>query len=395
MGRRRKNEAEFLERSLQEVMLQERAVQVVDGEMGAEMLEETPAVEYVAADALADQLECPASKVELMALSEDRSEEWVRYNENGKMKLHPDVARIIEIKYETGTAAVGDAFSQYLRRINSYPLLTPEEEKYWADRYAEHRYLNDSENREIAREARDKLVNSNLRWVVRIGFRYLHRGWPIEDIVQEGNLGLIRAIDEYDLEKAKVSTYSTGWIKQRITRALMSKTEMVRIPEHKVLEINKMRRVRQQIWQEQGRVAGQEEIAERMGRTSEAVKKMENAERITTTSMDCPVTPDSETSLRDMLGDKQTTGPEKETMQDLITEKMKQALAVLNEQERRVIELNFGLDGVGREMNLQEIGRVLDPHVTRERVRQIRQKALKKLKRSKLLRGVGEMLEEE
>ena len=392
MGRPRKNIEIFGEGAA----APEYGVQVAakNGELGTarEVSEETPMAEYVAVEELADQLECPTSKIELMALSEDRSEEWVRYNENGKMKLHPDVVRIIELKEELGVG-IEDVLTQYLKQSGSRPLLTLEEEHYWARQFAEHRHLMGEEHRRLAERAREELINRNLRLVVPIAKRYRNRGIPLEDAIQIGNIGLIKAIDKLDAEKAKISTYSYGWIKQKITRALMGEVKMVRIPEHMALELNKMHRAEQQVWQAEGRKPEREEIAERLGKTTEKVRKMEEADQIAVFSMDRPITLDSETPLRDMLGDKQKRGPAEEAVHDLAVREVEQALMILTPPERRVIELYFGLDGVGGPMKLEEIGRMTG--VSRQRADQLKLKALRKLRRSWRLRGAGEVLEEE
>ncbi|OGM13931.1 RNA polymerase sigma factor RpoD [Candidatus Woesebacteria bacterium RIFCSPHIGHO2_02_FULL_42_20] len=287
--------------------------------------------------------------------------------------------REIEIlsKLEGGEST--DPVRQYLREIGKVPLLDAEEEIELAKRY---------EKKE--RRAKDKLTESNLRLVVSIAKKYIGRGLSLLDLIQEGNQGLIRAVEKYDWRRGfKFSTYATWWIRQAITRAIADQARTIRIPVHMVETINKLYRTSRKLMQELGREPTPEEIAEEMELTEERVREIFKISQ-EVTSLETPVGDDGESVLGDFIPDENHLSPVDQASKQLLKDHLDEVLSTLTEREARVLKLRFGLDG-SKQMTLEEVGRVFG--VTRERIRQIEAKALRKLKHPSRRKKLQDYLE--
>lgn len=274
-----------------------------------------------------------------------------------------------------------DPVKAYLKEIGAIPLLTPAQEVEVAKRIVEGDM-----------DAKQTLIDSNLRLVVSIAKKYVGRGLLFLDLIQEGNIGLIKAVEKFDYTKGfKFSTYATWWIRQAITRAIADQARTIRIPVHMVETINKMTRIQRQLVQDLGRDPIPEEIAEKMDdMTAERVIEIQRS-ALDPVSMETPVGDENDTFLGDFIEDKTTMTPEEYAHSQLLKETIQEVLSTLTEREEKVIRLRFGLDN-GRTWTLEEIGREFN--VTRERIRQIEAKAIKKLKgpqRAKLLQSFHQM----
>ncbi|MBE5950468.1 MAG: RNA polymerase sigma factor RpoD [Lachnospiraceae bacterium] len=269
-----------------------------------------------------------------------------------------------------------DPVKQYLKEIGDYPLLTLEEEIELAKRIE----TGDE-------DAKQLLAESNLRLVVSIAKRYVGRGLSFLDLIQEGNLGLIKAVEKFDHNKGyKFSTYATWWIRQAITRAIADQSRTIRIPVHMSEVINKTYRVSRTLMQELGREPSEQEIANVMNLPIEKVREILkiSADPI---SLDSPIGEEDDSHLGDFIKDDRIVGPEEAAAYSMLQEQIKKLLETLTEREQRVLTLRFGLQD-GRSRTLEEVGKEFN--VTRERIRQIEAKALRKLRhpsRAKLLKG--------
>lgn len=267
-----------------------------------------------------------------------------------------------------------DTVRQYLQEIGSIPLLTPEQEQRLAKAYQEG-----------DEEAGRRLAEANLRLVVNIAKRYTGHGMPFLDIIQEGNLGLMKAIEKFDHEKGyKLSTYATWWIRQAITRAIADQSRTIRIPVHMVETINKIIRTSRKMTMELGREPSSEEVATRLEmEESKVVEALRIA--MEPVSLESPVGEEEDSHLMDFIEDKQMMPADAATLQ-ILREEMAKAMSVLSEREQKVLRMRFGFDD-GKPRTLEEVGREFQ--VTRERIRQIEGKALRKLRhpsRSRRLR---------
>ncbi len=285
-----------------------------------------------------------------------------------------DNEKDIEIAVDVNIA-IDDHVRMYLKEIGKVPLLTAEEEVDLAGRMAEGDEF-----------AKQKLVEANLRLVVSIAKRYVGRGMALLDLIQEGNLGLIKAVEKFDYTKGfKFSTYATWWIRQAITRAIADQARTIRIPVHMVETINKLIRVSRQKLQELGREPSPEELAEAMDMTVEKVREiMKIAQE--PVSLETPIGEEEDSHLGDFIPDDDIPAPAEAAAFTLLKEQLVEVLDTLTEREQKVLELRFGL-GDGRARTLEEVGK--DFNVTRERIRQIEAKALRKLRhptRSKKLK---------
>ena len=263
---------------------------------------------------------------------------------------------------------VEDSVKSYLREIGRYPLLTEEEEKELTVRMQ-----NGDE------EAKQKLVTSNLRLVVSIAKPYIRNELEFLDLIQEGNMGLIKAIEKFDVEKGcKISTYATWWIRQGITRAIADKSRTIRIPVHMLEIMNRFVRMTKKLTLELGREPSVEEISKALDIEVERANEIAQYSQ-TTKSLDENVGEEEDGRLLDFVADTETEGPEKVAERKILQEEIKDILDnVLTERESRVIRARFGMDD-GIPKTLEEIGQKLN--VTRERIRQIEAKALRKLRR--------------
>lgn len=271
--------------------------------------------------------------------------------------------------------SIDDPVRMYLKEIGKIPLLKPHEEVELARRM--------NEGDEMAKQ---RLVEANLRLVVSIAKRYVGRGMLFLDLIQEGNLGLIKAVEKFDYEKGfKFSTYATWWIRQAITRAIADQARTIRIPVHMVETINKLIRVSRQLLQELGRDPKPEEIAKEMEMTEDKVREIMKIAQ-DPVSLETPIGEEEDSHLGDFIPDDDAPAPAEAAAYSLLKEQIEDVLGSLNEREQKVLKLRFGLED-GRARTLEEVGREFD--VTRERIRQIEAKALRKLRhpsRSKKLR---------
>ena len=261
---------------------------------------------------------------------------------------------------------VDDPVKMYLKEIGKIPLLTAPEEVALAKR------MEAGDNR-----AKKRLAETNLRLVVSIAKRYVGRGMSFLDLIQEGNLGLMKAVDKFDYKRGfKFSTYATWWIRQAITRAIADQARTIRIPVHMVETINKLVRIERQLVQELGRDPSNEEIAKEMGIEVEKVREVRKIAQ-EPVSLETPIGEEADSHLGDFIEDDTAVAPDEAANFTMLREELNEILMTLNERERKVLELRFGLvDGTPR--TLEEVGKEFN--VTRERIRQIEAKALRKLK---------------
>ncbi|MCG0239093.1 MAG: RNA polymerase sigma factor RpoD [Firmicutes bacterium] len=275
--------------------------------------------------------------------------------------------------------AIDDPVRMYLKEIGRVPLLTPEEEIELAKRIE----AGDE-------EAKRRLAEANLRLVVSIAKRYVGRGMLFLDLIQEGNLGLIKAVEKFDYRKGyKFSTYATWWIRQAITRAIADQARTIRIPVHMVETINKLIRVQRQLVQELGREPTPEEIAAHMDIPVERVREiMKIAQE--PVSLETPIGEEEDSHLGDFIEDQDAPAPAEAASYQLLREQLEEVLETLTPREEKVLRLRFGLDD-GRARTLEEVGQVFG--VTRERIRQIEAKALRKLRHPSRSKKLKDFLE--
>jgi RNA polymerase primary sigma factor len=271
--------------------------------------------------------------------------------------------------------AVDDPVRMYLKEIGKVPLLTADEEIELAKRMEEG-----------DEEAKKKLCEANLRLVVSIAKRYVGRGMLFLDLIQEGNLGLIKAVDKFDYRKGyKFSTYATWWIRQAITRSIADQARTIRIPVHMVETINKLIRVSRQLLQTYGREPTPEEISKEMGISVEKVREIQKIAQ-EPVSLETPIGEEEDSHLGDFIPDDDVPAPAEAAAFSMLKEQLVEVLDTLTDREQKVLKLRFGLED-GRSRTLEEVGKEFD--VTRERIRQIEAKALRKLRhpsRSKKLK---------
>ena len=271
--------------------------------------------------------------------------------------------------------AIDDPVRMYLKDIGKIPLLTPERETYLAEQIAQGN-----------KEAKDELIEANLRLVVSIAKRHVGKGMYFLDLIQEGNLGLIKAVEKFDYSKGyKFSTYATWWIRQAITRAIADQARTIRIPVHMVETIHKVSRTARQLLQELGREPNTDEIAERLGITAEKVREIMKIAQ-DPVSLETPIGEEEDSHLGDFVEDMDSPAPSDSASYSLLREQLCNILHTLTPREEQVIKLRFGLED-GRPRTLEEVGKQFE--ITRERIRQIEAKALRKLRhpsRSKTLK---------
>ena len=275
--------------------------------------------------------------------------------------------------------SIEDPVRMYLKEIGKVPLLSAEDEIELAKRM---------ENGDV--EAKNRLAEANLRLVVSIAKRYVGRGMLFLDLIQEGNLGLIKAVDKFDFRKGfKFSTYATWWIRQAITRAIADQARTIRIPVHMVETINKLLRVSRQLLQELGREPTPEEIAKEMDIPVERVREIQKISQ-EPVSLETPIGEEEDSHLGDFIQDDNVPVPAEEAASTILKEQLVEVLGTLTEREQKVLRLRFGLDD-GRARTLEEVGREFN--VTRERIRQIEAKALRKLRHPSRSRKLRDFLD--
>ena len=290
-------------------------------------------------------------------------------------------------------AKINDPVKMYLKEIGQIPLLDPKEEPIIARQIQEgEQAKEDIKNPDVSEEEKEKLakiiadgeeakqtlISSNLRLVVSIAKKYVGRGMLFLDLIQEGNCGLIKAVEKFDYTKGfKFSTYATWWIRQSITRAIADQARTIRIPVHMVETINKLTRIQRQLVQDLGRDPMPEEIAEKMENISaEKVREIQKI-ALDPVSLETPIGEEDDSHLGDFIEDKDTLSPDDYTNNQLLKDEINAVLQGLTEREEKVLRLRFGLLD-GRTRTLEEVGKEFN--VTRERIRQIEAKALRKLK---------------
>ncbi|MDO5330089.1 MAG: RNA polymerase sigma factor RpoD [Bacillota bacterium] len=321
------------------------------------------------------------------ALDEDELSE----EESEEISTIEDIAKI-----PTGEVKVNDSVKMYLKEIGKVNLLSPSEEPELAKRIADgeaakERLPKDEEKgdaKAVAEDkyliadgqaAKDQLITANLRLVISIAKHYVGRGMHFLDLIQEGNMGLMKAVEKFDYTKGfKFSTYATWWIRQAITRAIADQARTIRIPVHMVETINKMTRVQRQLVQELGRDPTAEEISEKMdgALSPERIREIQRI-ALEPVSLETPIGEEDDSHLGDFIEDKDTESPEDWTRKQLLRDSLNDVMQDLTDREERVLRLRYGLDD-NRPRTLEEVGREFN--VTRERIRQIEAKALRKLR---------------
>jgi RNA polymerase primary sigma factor len=296
--------------------------------------------------------------------------------------------------------SLDDPVRMYLREIGRVPLLTAEEEVRLAQMMERgkaerqkldlHRGLVNRRFIDEGEEAQRRLTEANLRLVVSVAKKYIGRGMNLLDLIQEGNIGLIRAVEKFDYTKGyKFSTYATWWIRQAITRAIADQARTIRIPVHMVETINRLIRISRRLLQDLGREPTSEEIAEQMEITAEKVREIIKVSQ-EPVSLETPIGEEDDSHLGDFIEDHTALAPADAASHQLLKEQVEDVLDSLTERERKVLQLRFGLDD-GRSRTLEEVGKEF--HVTRERIRQIEAKALRKLRHPSRSRKLKDYLD--
>lgn len=309
-------------------------------------------------------------------MDEEESAELVKEAEEAEAEAEEDTP----VPDLDNAISIDDPVKMYLKEIGALPLLTSEEEIVLAKMVeAGMRKEATSEEKEAALDAKKELADRNLRLVVSIAKKYLGRGLQFLDLIQEGNLGLLKAVDKFDYTKGyKFSTYATWWIRQAITRAIADQARTIRVPVHMVETINKLNRISRQLLQENGCEATNEELAKAMGVSLAKVREVKKIAQ-DPISLETPIGEKEDSHLGDFIEDHEAIAPDDAAGSILLREQIEELLTGLTERERQVLELRFGLKD-GKTRTLEEVGKYFD--VTRERIRQIEGKALSKLKKT-------------
>ena len=324
-----------------------------------------------------DELE---AKLEKLTLTAEQNAELYRYLEENGVKIVDTFDKDNSALYKSiGDVAVDDPVKMYLKDIGKVPLLSTEEEAELAKRM-----LDGDE------DAKQKLSEANLRLVVSIAKRYVGRGMLFLDLIQEGNLGLMKAVEKFDYTKGfKFSTYATWWIRQAITRAIADQARTIRIPVHMVETINRQVRAQRALLQELGREPTPEEIGEYMGIPAEKVVEIQKIAQ-DPVSLETPIGEEEDSHLGDFIQDDNVPVPADAAAFTLLKEQLVEVLSTLTDREQKVLRLRFGLDD-GRARTLEEVGKEFN--VTRERIRQIEAKALRKLRHPSRSRKLKDYLD--
>lgn len=341
-------------------------------------------------------------EVDVKSSNDDDDDDKELDDEPDEMSLSDlDIEESVDLETDLDTIAhsvkIDDPVRMYLKEIGQIPLLNIDEEKKYAVMVAEGQIAKEQLDLEVngdvtysdedkqrlndaidkAQYAKNKLVEANYRLVVSIAKKYTNRGLLFLDLIQEGNMGLMRAVDKFNHEKGfKFSTYATWWIRQAITRAVADQARTIRIPVHMVETINKMIRIQRQLVQELGREPSVEEIADKMGITPE---KVQNIQRIAKEpiSLEAHVGEEEDSSLGDFISDPNALTPHEYMLKEMVNQTLDEVLETLTDREEKVLRLRYGLFD-GKNHTLEEVGREFG--VTRERIRQIEAKALRKLR---------------
>lgn len=341
-------------------------IQAVFSEIGLSVEQHEKILEYLETKGI-DVLKFSDPEEGLLLTSEEEFED-----ESEKDLEHVDLSA------PEGTAT-DDPVRMYLKEIGRIPLLSPEKEVELARR------MNEGDE-----DAKQQLVEANLRLVVSIAKRYAGRGMQLLDLIQEGNLGLIKAVEKFDYTKGyKFSTYATWWIKQAITRALADQSRTIRIPVHMVETMNRVIRTSRQLTQQIGREPKPEEIAQRLEMSPERVQEILKISQ-DPVSMETPVGEEDDSHLGDFIRDEHMPVPEDAATYSILREQIEEVLSTLTEREQQVLRLRFGLDD-GHSRTLEEVGKIF--HVTRERIRQIEAKAIRRIKQPSRARKLRDYLE--
>ena len=323
-----------------------------------------------------------ASGVDVLRISDDKDDAdddalILELEESGEVPDEDEIENI-DLSVPDGVS-IDDPVRMYLKEIGKVPLLSADEEVELAQRM---------EKGDI--EAKKKLAEANLRLVVSIAKRYVGRGMLFLDLIQEGNLGLIKAVEKFDYKKGyKFSTYATWWIRQAITRAIADQARTIRIPVHMVETINKYVRVQRQLLQELGREPQPEEIAKQMNMPVDRVRESQKIS-LEPVSLETPIGEEEDSHLGDFIQDDNVPVPAEAAAFTLLREQLDEVLGTLTEREQKVLKLRFGLED-GRARTLEEVGKEFK--VTRERIRQIEAKALRKLRHPSRSRKLKDYLE--
>jgi RNA polymerase primary sigma factor len=299
-------------------------------------------------------------------VTEEVTEDWSEqppFGEEAQDTAQDDEEDTVEVPEAAFTE---DSVRLYLREIGRVKMVKPDEEIELA--------------RQIAKgdeKAKKKLIQANLRLVISIAKKYVNRGLPFQDLIQEGNVGLIRAAEKFDHTKGfKFSTYATWWIRQAISRGLADKSRTIRVPVHMVESINKMKKTSARLAQELGRKPTEAELSQAMDLPVNKIKEIIQADR-EPISMEMPLNRDEETYLGDLIEDNESARPDSTTEEELMRQDLNRMLSQLTPRERDIMHLRYGLED-GRQRTLEEVGRLFN--ITRERVRQIEHKAFRKLR---------------
>jgi len=296
-----------------------------------------------------------------------------------KLAFDPDLADDLEMSLSTEGIAIDDPVKIYLKEIGRVPLLTTEEEIGLAQKMADG-----------DKYAKKRLSEANLRLVVSIAKKYVGRGMQFLDLIQEGNLGLIKAVEKFDYTKGfKFSTYATWWIRQAITRAIADQARTIRIPVHMVETITKVKKVSSQLLHENGHDPSPEEIAEKLAMPVDKVREIMRVAQ-DPVSLETPIGEEEDSHLGDFIPDDDAPAPAEAASHTLLKEQLNEVLATLTDREAKVLKLRFGLED-GKARTLEEVGQRFD--VTRERIRQIEAKALRKLRHPSRSKKVKDFLD--
>ena len=309
------------------------------------------------------------TKTESDQVSQKKSDGKTKDTKNKKdtkeEEINEDTDSEIDLSIPEGKG-MEDPVRMYLKGIGQVDLLSAEEEVDLAQR------MEDGEER-----AKQQLIEANLRLVVSIAKKYVGRGMSFLDLIQEGNMGLMKAVDKFDYTKGyKFSTYATWWIRQAITRAIADQGRTIRVPVHMVEKINKLVKVSRRLFQEKGREPTPEEIGEEMNISAEKVREIKKISK-ESISLETPIGDEEDSNLGDFIEDEEMPEPSSSVSNIMLKEQLDEVLDSLTEREKRILELRFGIED-GRDRTLEEVGKEFG--VTRERIRQIEAKALRKLR---------------